>query len=186
MNQIATKYTDQIREPTASSKFFTKNSTGKTEGLDNKTVRGITTTTADQLNSSNGYEHISHLKKSMQPKVGFSNGMKAYHPNSSRNDISNYNGLESVGTSARNFYKNRSNNSESDKLNISEWTQFPSQEKFYENLKYNDDSFTNEYEQHVAIILVIFSLSIFIGIFYISSDNIEVKYTNLDVPIKIK
>lgn len=44
----------------------------------------------------------------------------------------------------------------------------------------------DKHEQRFALILVIFSLSIFVGIFYISSNNLEVNYTTVKMPVDIK
>ena len=47
-----------------------------------------------------------------------------------------------------------------------------------DNINENDIS-----EQEFALVLMIFSLSIFIGIYYISSTNIKTEYTTLKVPV---
>ena len=46
------------------------------------------------------------------------------------------------------------------------------------NISENDDL-----EQQFALVLIIFSLSIFIGIYYISISNMKVEYTKLEVAI---
>ena len=46
------------------------------------------------------------------------------------------------------------------------------------NIRENDDL-----EQQFALVLIIFSLSIFIGIYYISISNMKVEYTKLEMAI---
>lgn len=133
--------------------FVSKNN--KLDFYDNNTVRGSTTTTADQLNSSNGYEHTSQIKKFISPTSGFNGGMKAFHPNPE---------TQAETFSIETLIKGGSN----------------------QDLKLDARKQVDSHEQRFALILVIFSLSIFVGIFYISSDNIKVQHHPITMPIGIK
>ena len=59
-------------------------------------------------------------------------------------------------------------------------------EELYANSEYAGLTQDDKHEQQFALILVIFSLSIFVGIFYISSSNLKVEYTTVNMPVGIK
>ncbi len=119
-----------------------------------KTIRGSSVVSDGQ----DRREYISLNKQVMSPVDGFNNGKKTKTLDkigSTKKDI-DFTYLEGIHK-----YEN--------KLNI--LNNMPGS---YEN---------EESEQKFAIVLVLFSMFIFMGIFYMSSANITTEYTTLNIPI---
>jgi len=119
-----------------------------------KTIRGSSIVSDGQRRK----EYISLNKQFISPVDGFNNGKKTKTQtikNNIKGDI-DFTYLEGINGS-----KNR--------LNV-----LNNMSGSYEN---------EESEQKFAIILILFSMFIFVGIFYISSTNITTKYTTVNIPI---